>query len=73
MKEVPVNLDWAKGNNKQIIAELSNRLLFQVDESTQKDFESILKYDFDENAKNADQAVLRLFNNMIKLPEFQLI
>ena len=29
--------------------------------------------DFDENAKNANQAVLRLFNNMIKLPEFQLI
>ena len=73
MKEVPVQLDWTKGNNKQIIAELSNRLLFQVDESSQKDFETILKYDFDENAKNADQAVLRLFNNMIKLPEFQLI
>ncbi|WPR72879.1 DUF1800 domain-containing protein [Flavobacterium sp. NG2] len=73
MKEVPVHLDWTKGNNKQIIAQLSDRLLFQVDESSQKDFESILKYDFDENAKNADQAVLRLFSNMIKLPEFQLI
>ena len=73
MKEVPVHLDWTKGNNKQIIAQLSNRLLFQVDETAQKDFESILKYDFDENAKNANQAVLRLFNNMIKLPEFQLI
>jgi hypothetical protein len=44
-----------------------------VEDNTQKDFESILKYDFDENAKNADQAVLRLFITMIKLPEFQLI
>ncbi|MGA9637378.1 DUF1800 domain-containing protein [Flavobacterium sp.] len=73
MKQTPVHLDWNKGDNKQIIAQLSNRLLFQVDETSQKDFESILKYDFDENAKNADQAVLRLFTNMIKLPEFQLI
>ncbi|WP_366184722.1 DUF1800 domain-containing protein [Flavobacterium ovatum] len=72
-KEQQVRLDWNKGNNKQIISQLSDRLLFQVEENTQKDFESILKYDFDENAKNADQAVLRLFNTMIKLPEFQLI
>jgi uncharacterized protein (DUF1800 family) len=72
-KEQEVHLDWTKGNNKQIISQLSDRLLFQVEDNTQKDFESILKYDFDENAKNADQAVLRLFITMIKLPEFQLI
>jgi uncharacterized protein (DUF1800 family) len=72
-KQTAVSLEWKKGNNKQIINELAERLLFQVDANTQKDFESILKYDFDENAKNADQVVLRLFNNMIKLPEFQLI
>ena len=72
-KETEIHLEWIKGNNIQIISQLSDRLLFQVEESTQKDFESILKYDFDENAKNADLAVLRLFNTMIKLPEFQLI
>ncbi|AWG21507.1 hypothetical protein FFWV33_08175 [Flavobacterium faecale] len=72
-KQQEAKLDWQKGNNKEIISQLSNRLLFQVDDTSQKDFESILKYDFDENAKNADQAVLRLFNGMIKLPEFQLI
>jgi hypothetical protein len=39
----------------------------------QKDFETVLKYDFDANAPNSDQAVLRLFNTIIKEPEFQLI
>ncbi len=73
MKNNEVNLHWSKGNNKQIISQLSDRLLFDVDPSTQKDFENILKYDFDENAVNANQVVLRLFNEMVKLPEFQLI
>lgn len=68
-----IKLHWTKGNNTQIISELSERLLFKVDEATQKDFEKIIKYDFDENAVNANQVVLRLFNEMVKLPEFQLI
>jgi uncharacterized protein (DUF1800 family) len=72
-KETAVNLEWSKGDNLQIISQLSDRLLFQVDASSQKDFESVLKYDFDDTAQNANQAVLRLFNTMIKLPEFQLI
>jgi hypothetical protein len=38
-----------------------------------KDFENLLKYDFDANSPNSDQAVLRLFNAIIKEPEFQLI
>ena len=68
-----VNLSWKTGTNKQIIRELSDRLLFQVDNESQKDFETILKYDFDSQAQNANQAVLRLFNAMVKEPEFQLI
>lgn len=72
-RKTTINLDWNKGTNKQIIRELSDRLLFQVDPDTQKDFESILKYDFDTQAQNADQAVLRLFNAIVKEPEFQLI
>jgi len=62
-----------KGTNKDIIAELSNRLLFQVDENTQKDMENLLKYDFDPKGENAQNAVLRLFNYITKLPEYQLI
>lgn len=72
-RKTTINLDWNKGTNKQIIRELSDRLLFQVDPDSQKDFESILKYDFDTQAQNADQAVLRLFNAIVKEPEFQLI
>ncbi len=73
-EKLDIRLDWnKKGNNKAIIAELADRLLFQVDDTTQKDFEAILKYDFDPNAKSANQAVLRLFNAMTKMPEYQLI
>lgn len=68
-----VNLDFNKsGNNKQIIAELKERLLFQSDENAQLDFERILKYDFNQNNEESG-AVLRLFNAMVKMPEFQLI
>lgn len=61
------------GNNKKIISDLSNRLLFQVDENMQKDMENLLKYDFDAKSENANNAVLRLFNYITKLPEYQLI
>ena len=67
-------VNWNKtGTNKTIIAELKDRLLFQVDESTQKDFETILKYDFDPKLPGSDNAVLRLFNAMTKEAEFQII
>lgn len=66
-------LNWQKGTNKTIIKELTDRLLFGVSPEIQKDLETVLKYDFDANAPNADQAVLRLFNTIIKEPEFQLI
>jgi len=69
-----VKLNWKKNqDNKQIIAELGNRLLFQISENDQQDFEKILKYDFDSTTEGAENAVLRLFNFMAKLPEFQLI
>jgi hypothetical protein len=71
---VNVSLYWTKsGTNKTIIAELQERLLFQSDENMQKDWEAILKYDFNPKADGADNAVMRLFNNMIKTPEFQII
>jgi hypothetical protein len=69
-----VKIDWdSSGNNKQIIADLKNRLLCEVTDAAQKDFETILKYDFNPKAENANQAVLRLYNAMVKLPEYQLI
>ena len=71
-KEVKIQYD-SDGNNKTIIAELSNRLLFTVNESMQKDMENLLKYDFDPKNPNANYAVVRLFNYITKLPEYQLI
>lgn len=69
-----VEIDWNNsGNNKQIIAELRDRLLCEVDAGSQKDFENIIKYDFNPNAENANQVIVRLFNAMVKMPEYQLI
>jgi uncharacterized protein (DUF1800 family) len=73
-KQLNVKLNWDKeGNNKEIIAELKNQLLFQTDEADQQDFEKILKYDFDSKTEGSENAVMRLFNFMVKTPEFQLI
>jgi hypothetical protein len=74
MEKINVKIDFDKnGTNKKIIAELSNRLLFKVDETIQKDMENVLKYDFDPKSENANYAVLRLFNYITKTPEYQLI
>lgn len=73
MKTLTTALNWQKDTNKVIIKDLTDRLLFSVSQDTQKDFENVLKYDFDANSPNSDQAVLRLFNAIIKEPEFQLI
>ena len=73
-KTIKTNLKWNKsGNNKQIIEELKQRLLFATDQNMQADFEKILKYDFNPSAEGANYAVLRLFNAMAKLPEYQII
>ena len=73
-QQLKVSLNWNKsGTNKTIIAELQDRLLFHTDENLQKDWETILKYDFNPNDEGSDNAVMRLFNNMVKTPEFQII
>jgi uncharacterized protein (DUF1800 family) len=67
-------LEWNNtGDNKAIIKELTDRLLFISDESLEKDFEKILKYDFNPKSEGSHFAVLRLFNSIVKTPEFQLI
>ncbi|KAF2335743.1 DUF1800 domain-containing protein [Flavobacterium daemonense] len=72
--KIDVKIDFdTEGNNKTIIAELSNRLLFDVNDSMQKDMENLLKYDFDPKSPHANFAVTRLFNYITKLPEYQLI
>lgn len=73
-EKLNIKIDFdSNGNNKTIIAELSNRLLFNVNDATQKDMESLLKYDFDPKETHANFAVIRLFDYITKLPEYQLI
>lgn len=73
-RQLEIKLNWnPAGNNKEIIGELSNRLLFQTNKNSQADFEQILKYDFDSKTEGSENAVMRLFNFMVKTPEFQLI
>lgn len=73
-KLLSVKLNWNKtSTNKEIISELKDRLLFQTDDYSQANFEKILKYDFDSKTAGSENAVMRLFNYMIKTPEFQLI
>lgn len=69
------NINWHSNGigNKEIIGQLAGRLLFDADAPLQKNFETILKYDFDPANPNANEAVMRLFNYMVKTPEFQLI
>jgi uncharacterized protein (DUF1800 family) len=71
---IKVSIEWnPDGTSKEIIKELTDRMLFNIDPSMQQDFEKILKYDFDPKSLGADNAVLRLFNAIAKTPEFQII
>jgi uncharacterized protein (DUF1800 family) len=74
LEKIEVKIDFdSNGNNKTIITELSDRLLFKVNDAMQKDMENLLKYDFDPKEEHANFAVIRLFNYISKLPEYQLI
>lgn len=71
---VKVKIDWDKNvSNKEIITAFSNKLLFAVDKELQKDMEEMLKYDFKSSTEGSENAVIRLYNTLLKLPEYQLI
>lgn len=70
--DVKIDFD-SSGNNKTVITDLTDRLIFKVNDSMQKDMESLLKYDFNPKEQHANFAVIRLFNYITKLPEYQLI
>lgn len=73
-ERIEVSVKFNKNESqKQILSKLSDNYLFQVDDNLQKDLESILKYDFDASATNAQQIINRLFNFISKTPEFQII
>ena len=67
-------LRWDKTakNNKEIIKDIADRLLFTVSNEVQQDMERILKYDFNPSEMNAQLSVTRLAEYMMKTPEFQV-
>lgn len=74
LKNFSPNIKWNnKAGYKQVIASLQDRLIFAADENISKNFETILKHDFDPLAPGAQNGVLQLFNYMLKTPEFQVI
>lgn len=72
-RQLPV-LKWDKllTTNKLIIQNFSERLVFNVSKDMQTDMEQVLKYDFNPSELNAQQAVTRLVEYIMKSPEYQL-
>ena len=66
---------WNKSltTNKLIIGALMDKLVFAVSPDLQMECEQVLKYDFDPNAENAAQSVLRLVEHIMKSPEYQIV
>jgi uncharacterized protein (DUF1800 family) len=73
-QKAPV-LTWDKSltNNKLIIQNFSERLVFTVSKEMQMDMEQVLKYDFNPAEMNAQQGVTRLVEYIMKAPEYQLV
>ena len=68
-----INLKQEYSTNMDVIKSLTDYLVFRVSPEMQEDMETILKYDFDPSSPNADKAILRLFDYIVKTPEFQIV
>jgi len=67
---------WNKNKEStsaKIISSFCAQFLIHDDEDTKKSLEGILRYDFDPNTPNAEKTVSFLAENLLKLPEFQII
>ena len=73
-EKINIKLNWDHSlRSDQIIQQLSERLLFGLEAEQRDIMQDLLKSDFDPNSPNAERAILRLFNHMTKIPEYQLI
>ncbi|HXA00919.1 MAG TPA: DUF1800 domain-containing protein [Cytophagaceae bacterium] len=68
-----LNLETRNGSSKNIIQELSDRMLFEVDSNLEEDMENVLKYDFDLSAPNANESILKLGKIIMKTPQYQIL
>lgn len=62
-----------KTNSKTILEELTNKMVFETNSEMNQELNELLKYDFDPNAENASQKILRVYQYIAKSPEFQII
>jgi len=62
-----------KTNAKSILGELTQKLIFEVNEEMHVELNQLLKYDFDPKQENADKNILRVYQYLAKSPEFQII
>jgi uncharacterized protein (DUF1800 family) len=58
--------------NKDIIKDIADRLVFKISTDMQQDMEQIIKYDFNATQPNAQQAITRLAEYIMKSPEYQI-
>ena len=64
---------WKKESAEDITETLRERLLFSADSNMMANIKNIIPHDFDPLAPGADNNIIRLFNFILKTPEFQLI
>ena len=62
-----------KTNAKSILDELTQKMIFEVNEEMQLELNQLLKYDFDPKQENADKNILRVYQYLAKSSEFQII
>jgi uncharacterized protein (DUF1800 family) len=62
-----------KTSASTILNELTDRMVFEVDEDMQVELNQLLKYDFDPELENADKAILKVYRYLAQSPEFQII
>jgi uncharacterized protein (DUF1800 family) len=60
-------------SNVEVIKDISDRILFNVDENMKNNLEEILKYDFVPGANENVEAVNQLVKYIMKSPEYQLL
>lgn len=62
-----------KINAKSILQELTQKMIFEVNDNMLAELDQLLKYDFDPQSENASQHILKVYQYLAKTPEFQII
>ena len=74
-EDVKSDFRWNKSAHgiKDILNDMSDRLLYTMDDETKKEIVNKIGYDFDPNSANAQQTVTRVAEYLLKLPDYQIV